>query len=115
MGMRLGAMGMRFAINGREFDHDRIDTRVRLNSVEEWEYVNDTAMDHPMHIHVNTVQLLGDGGVPERAWRDIVVVKARSRVRLRIRFEEFAGKTVQHCHILDHEDRGMMATILMEQ
>lgn len=115
MGMRLGAMGMRFAINGREFDHDRIDTRVRLNSVEEWEYVNDTTMDHPMHIHVNAVQRIDDAGVPERAWRDIVVVKARSRARLRIRFEEFAGKTVQHCHILDHEDRGMMGTILMER
>jgi FtsP/CotA-like multicopper oxidase with cupredoxin domain len=44
-----------------------------------------------------------------------VIVKARSRARLRVKFEDFAGKTVQHCHILDHEDRGMMATVVMEQ
>ncbi|HVH27651.1 MAG TPA: multicopper oxidase family protein [Vicinamibacterales bacterium] len=115
MGMRLGGMGMRFVINDREFDHERIDTRVRLDSVEEWEYVNRTTMDHPMHIHTNPVQLVGPDNTSERAWQDIVVVKAGSRVRFRVKFEEFAGKTVQHCHILDHEDRGMMATILMEQ
>lgn len=115
MGMRPSGMGMRFVINGREFDHERTDTRVRLDSVEEWEYVNTTTMDHPMHIHTNSFQLVGADGVSERAWRDIVLVKARSRARLRLRFEEFAGKTVQHCHILDHEDRGMMATLLMER
>jgi len=115
MGMRLGGMGMRFTINGREFDHERTDTRVRLDSIEEWEYVNGTTMDHPMHIHTNSVQLVGPDGESERVWRDIMIVKARSRARFRVKFEEFAGKTVQHCHILDHEDRGMMATILMEQ
>lgn len=115
MGMMRGSgMGMRFLINGREFDHERIDTRVRLGSVEEWEYSNTTTMDHPMHIHTNSFQLIGPDGQPERAWRDVIVVKARSRARLRIKFEEFAGKTVQHCHILDHEDRGMMASTLME-
>ena len=107
-------MGMRFLINGRGFDHERIDTRVRLGSVEEWEYINTTTMDHPMHIHTNSFQLIGPDGQPERAWRDVIVVKARSRARLRIKFEDFAGKTVQHCHILDHEDRGMMSTTLME-
>ena len=115
MGMMRGnGMGMRFLINGREFEHERIDTRMRLGSVEEWEYINTTTMDHPMHIHTNSFQIIGPDGHPERAWRDIIVVKARSRARLRIKFEEFAGKTAQHCHILDHEDRGMMSTILME-
>lgn len=116
MGMMRGnGMGMRFLINSREFDHERIDTNVRLGSVEEWEYVNTTTMDHPMHIHTNSFQLIGPDGQPDRAWRDIIVVKARSRARMRIKFEEFAGKTAQHCHILDHEDRGMMSTILMER
>ena len=115
MGMIPGrGMGMRFRINGREFDGDRIDTRVRLGAVEEWQFVNATTMDHPMHIHTNPFQLVGADGQPERAWRDVVVVKARSTARLRIRFDEFSGKTVQHCHILDHEDLGMMGTILVE-
>lgn len=108
-------MGMRFRINGREFDANRIDTSVRLGSVEDWEFVNTTTMDHPMHIHTNSFQVVGPDGQPERAWRDVVIVKARSRARVRIGFEEFTGKTVQHCHILDHEDLGMMGTILIEK
>ena len=116
MGMIPGrGMGMRFLINGREFDHERIDTRVRLDAVEDWEYVNSTTMDHPIHIHTNSFQLVGSDGRPERAWRDIVIVKARSRARVRIRFRDFVGTTVQHCHILDHEDLGMMATMLIER
>lgn len=58
---------------------------------------------------------MGSDGESERAWRDIAIVKARSRARFRVKFEEFTGTTVQHCHILDHEDRGMMATIVMER
>lgn len=115
-GMMAGAgMGMTFAINGREFDMARIDTRVRLRAVEEWEFINSTAMDHPMHIHTNAFQMVGNDGVLERAWRDVALVKARSRARVRIRFDDFAGRTVQHCHILDHEDHGMMATMLIER
>lgn len=108
-------MGMMFLINGRQFDHARIDTRVRLGAVEDWEYVNSTTMDHPIHIHTNSFQLLGPDGRPERAWRDIAIVKARSRARVRVTFEDFVGKTVQHCHILDHEDLGMMGTMLIER
>jgi len=90
-----------------------VDTTVRLNTVEEWEYVNETTMDHPMHLHVNPFQIVGNDGEAERAWRDVIVVKARSRARLRVPFRDFTGKTVQHCHILDHEDMGMMATVEM--
>ncbi len=70
-------------------------------------------MDHPMHLHTNPFQIVGRGGVPEAAWRDIVLVKAGGQARFRVRFDDFAGKTVQHCHILDHEDLGMMATVGM--
>ena len=56
-----------------------------------------------------------DRFVRAHAWRDIVIVKARSRARVRVTFEDFVGKTVQHCHILDHEDLGMMATLMIER
>lgn len=116
MGMIPGrGMGMRFRINRQEFSEARIDTRVRLGAVEEWEYRNATTMDHPMHIHTNSFQVVGTDGQAERAWRDVVIVKARSAARIRIRFDDYAGLTVQHCHILDHEDLGMMGTILIEQ
>jgi FtsP/CotA-like multicopper oxidase with cupredoxin domain len=115
MGMVRGrGMGMRFLINGREFDHARIDDRVRLGAVEDWEYVNTTDMDHPMHVHTNAFQRVGADGQAEPAWLDGVVVPARGRARIRIRFTDFAGTVVQHCHILDHEDLGMMSTVLIE-
>jgi FtsP/CotA-like multicopper oxidase with cupredoxin domain len=115
MGMMMGSgMGMRFRIDGREFDRWRVDDRVRLDSVEEWEYVNETAMDHPMHVHTNPFQRVSQSGEVERAWRDTIVVPAGGRARLRTRFLDFTGLTVQHCHVLDHADLGMMATVLIE-
>ncbi|WP_448992619.1 multicopper oxidase family protein [Luteitalea sp.] len=115
MGMVPGrGMGMRFLINGREFDHARTDARVRLGDVEDWEYVNTTGMDHPMHVHTNAFQRVDTDGQADPAWRDVVVVPARGRVRIRIEFTDFSGTTVQHCHILDHEDLGMMSTVLIE-
>ena len=115
MGMVRGrGMGMRFRINGREFDHLRIDDRVRLGDIEEWEYINNTDMDHPMHVHTNPFQRIGADGQPEPAWLDGIVVPARRRERIRIRFTDFVGATVQHCHILDHEDLGMMSTMQIE-
>ncbi|MGB2933717.1 MAG: multicopper oxidase domain-containing protein, partial [Nostocoides sp.] len=44
-------------------------------------------------------------------WRDVVIVPARGQVTVRIRFAEIAGRTVYHCHVLDHEDQGMMGII----
>ena len=100
-----------YSINGRRFNAARIDTTVPVNTVEDWEYVNATEMSHPMHLHINAFQILDEQGQPERAWRDLVDVPARASVRVRVRFADFPGKTVQHCHILEHEDRGMMATV----
>ena len=102
---------MGFLINGRTFDPNRIDTAVKLGSVEEWEFINQTGMDHPMHLHVNPFQVIGVDGQPELAWRDEVNVPAMGRAGFRVQFADFAGETVQHCHILDHEDMGMMATV----
>lgn len=111
-GMMMGR-GMSFTINGRGFDENRIDSAPRLGSIEEWVYINSTTMDHPMHLHTNSFQVIGENGSPEAAWRDVVLVKAGRQARFRVRFADYAGKTVQHCHILDHEDQGMMATVEM--
>ena len=114
MGMGMGMMrtgGMNFTINGRRFDPNRVDTRVSLNTVEDWEFVNPMMMDHPMHIHTNPFQVIGRDGAPIRAWKDVVLVPANSRVRIRTAFRDFTGLAMYHCHILDHEDLGMMGTI----
>jgi FtsP/CotA-like multicopper oxidase with cupredoxin domain len=111
MGMGIMGAGMSFTINGRTFNPDRIDTRVGLNTVEEWEFINPTTMDHPMHIHTNPFQVIASDGTPIRAWRDVVPVPAGARVRVRIAFRDFTGSAMYHCHILDHEDLGMMGRL----
>ncbi|MBP0028486.1 multicopper oxidase family protein [Roseofilum sp. Guam] len=105
--------GMVFLINDRVFNHQRIDVRVKLNQIEEWEIINPGGMDHPFHIHLNSFQVIGRNQTPEPllAWKDVVNVRRGETVRLRIQYQDFIGKTVYHCHILDHEDQGMMGML----
>jgi FtsP/CotA-like multicopper oxidase with cupredoxin domain len=109
-------MGMVFLINDRAFESGRIDTRVRLNAIEDWELINNGVMDHPFHLHVNHFQIVSRNNRPEpqRAWKDTVLVPRGDSIRIRIPFRDFAGKTVYHCHILDHEDLGMMGALQIE-
>ena len=107
--------GRSFLINGQSFDHQRTDTEVVLGTVEDWEIIDSDTMDHPFHLHTNPFQVLGTDGATERAWRDIVNVKPNQRKRFRVRFEDYPGRTVYHCHIVTHGDQGMMAVIEMEE
>jgi FtsP/CotA-like multicopper oxidase with cupredoxin domain len=108
--------GMVFLINGRAYDHERVDTRVRLGDTEDWELVNTGVMDHPFHLHVHRFQVISRDGraEPFLAWRDVVLVKAGETVRIRVAFRDHPGRTVYHCHILDHEELGMMSTLEVE-
>ena len=102
-----------FLIDGRRFDPKRVDHRVRLGAVEEWTVVNDHGDDHVFHIHTNPFQVTAINGVPPAVplWRDTVVVPRNGSVTLRSRFLDFAGKTVLHCHMLNHETLGMMQVV----
>jgi FtsP/CotA-like multicopper oxidase with cupredoxin domain len=109
--------GMAFAIDGKQFDPNRIDQTVGAGAVEEWTITNTSPMDHPLHLHVWPMQLIEQAGQPLDAptWQDVINIPARSNVKARIAFDTFTGRTVYHCHILDHEDRGMMAVIDAQQ
>ncbi|TFC71683.1 multicopper oxidase family protein [Cryobacterium sp. TMT1-62] len=111
-GMRGGSM-MSFTINKEVFDADRTDTTVQADSIEEWTLTNTSQMDHPLHLHVWPMQLVEENGraVELVVRQDVVNVPAGGRVKVRIAFDDFAGRTVYHCHILDHEDNGMMGVI----
>lgn len=115
MGMGMGGGGgMTFGFDGREFDPDRIDQSVTLGAVEEWTIANTSPMDHPFHLHVWPMQVVAAPNVDPTGrpdWRDVVIVPARAQVTVRIRFADFSGRTVYHCHVLDHEDQGMMGVI----
>ncbi len=114
--MAMGAgRKMTFMFNNKTFDAKRVDTGVKLGTTEDWDLVNvdPDRMDHPFHIHVNSFQVVARNGQPEpyRAWKDTVLVQGGETLRIRIPFRDFSGKTVYHCHILDHEDLGMMGIL----
>jgi FtsP/CotA-like multicopper oxidase with cupredoxin domain len=109
----MGPGGMRFTLDGKKFDPNRIDQQVRAGAVEEWTITNTSPMDHPLHLHVWPMQLIEHTGQPvdTPTWQDVVNIPGRGSIKVRVAFEKFTGRTVYHCHILDHEDRGMMAVI----
>jgi FtsP/CotA-like multicopper oxidase with cupredoxin domain len=112
-GMDSGDGGMSWTINGRSFDPKRDDQKVRAGDVEEWTIVNDSPMDHPFHLHVWGFQVVADSAnkrVSDTA-QDVVNVPANGWVRVRVAFTGLTGRTLYHCHVADHSDAGMMATV----
>ena len=113
MGGMMGGMGSSggMTINGRAFAMDRVDDRIELGSTEIWEVSSDM-MSHPFHIHGVQFEVISrNGGKPlerDAGLRDTVVVQ--EPVELLVRFEQPAVETpfMYHCHILEHEDDGMM-------
>jgi FtsP/CotA-like multicopper oxidase with cupredoxin domain len=102
-----------FTINGKVFDPNRIDVQPTLNTVEEWTLVNKSTEEHPFHIHVNPFQVMAINGRPYDAHglQDIVTIPMHGSVVIRNPFMDFTGEFVFHCHILTHEDGGMMMTV----
>ncbi len=111
-GMTMGA----FTINGRSFDPGRIDATSRVDAVELWEVVNPTGMDHPFHLHGSQFQVMervrGATRVPAPwpEWKDTVNVARGETLRFKVR-QSLPGLRMYHCHILEHEDQGMMGTL----
>lgn len=101
------------AIDGKHFDGDRIDQTVKLGALEEWLVKNESTHYHPFHIHVNDFQVVAVNGqaVEADSYDDTINLPPNSTVAIRMRFADFDGKFVYHCHILSHEDFGMMATV----
>lgn len=113
--MAMGAATMEgmFTINGEAFSHDKVNTSVANESVEEWTIVNSSTMQHPFHLHIWPMQLISVNGQEADGirYQDVVTVPANGQVVVRINFHTHTGKTLYHCHILDHEDLGMMGVI----
>ena len=100
-------------INGLTFDMERIDWEIPLNSFEVWKIVNQTADFHPMHSHGLQWQVIsrnGNTNLPpsDKGWKDTVLVNAVETVKVMVRFTDYKGIFLFHCHNLEHEDDGMM-------
>ena len=102
-----------FLIDGKKFDPNRIDQRVRLGAVEEWTINNTHFHDHVFHIHTNPFQVTQVNGqpAPNLPWRDTVVVPRHGSVVFRSRFLDYTGIYMLHCHMMNHEEMGMMQTV----
>lgn len=116
----------KFMVNGQPYDPKQSRT-LTLGNVEEWMLASALG-GHPFHIHVNPFQvarILDPGGRdvsgpestdPDYAatrgtWRDTLFVKAGYTLFVRTRYQRYIGEYVLHCHILDHEDQGMMQNV----
>lgn len=99
---------LRYLINEQPYNANVNARTMPLGKAEEW-VVNSLAVNHPFHIHTNAFEIVdGYGGLPKGTWKDTLLVRENTPVRLRTRYKDFTGKFVLHCHTLDHEDQGMM-------
>jgi FtsP/CotA-like multicopper oxidase with cupredoxin domain len=105
--------GIRFFIDGQFYDPAKINFHAKLNTVEQWTIVNHSEEVHVFHMHTYAMQVLSVNGVPTTfdGYQDEVDLPSHGYVVVRVRFAQFTGVTVFHCHILSHEDAGMMANI----
>lgn len=123
-----------FFIDGKKFSEGHVDQTMMLDTTEEWTVVNTSqnAIMHPFHIHINPFQIVEyyDPNDPSTStselpqpwvWADTKPIPAARTnsdgtitpgyFKMRTRFADFVGKYVLHCHILGHEDRGMMQLV----
>jgi FtsP/CotA-like multicopper oxidase with cupredoxin domain len=112
---RFESMMMQHTINGRSFAMERVDVEVPLGRTEVWTFVNDSGFAHPVHVHAGRFRVLSRSGgrsalMPwEEGLKDTVLLLPGERVEVAVRFEEYAGLFLLHCHNLEHEDAGMMS------
>jgi spore coat protein A len=100
-------------INGRTFNPAYADAHPKLGTTETWEIVNRTDVAHLMHLHHTDWYLLSRNGRKPPPWEDCLketfFLYPRERILLAGHFADYTGKFVVHCHMLDHEDHGLMA------
>ncbi|MFK7787566.1 MAG: multicopper oxidase family protein [Crocinitomicaceae bacterium] len=99
-------------VNGKTFEPDTVHEILPFGKAEAWHVTSDR-FGHPYHIHINPFQVVEFGGVklPKPIWKDVVLVEPNFDAMLRTRYLDFWGDFVLHCHILVHEDQGMMQRI----
>jgi blue copper oxidase len=107
-------------INGVQFNMNTINFTTQQNNTEIWTVDNNSMMAHPFHIHGNHFYVLTKNGLPpplnERGRKDVVLIEPQSSVELITKYEDFADDSIPymyHCHLLHHEDNGMMGQFIV--
>lgn len=100
-----------WTINGRTFDPAHIDARPHLGELEIWRF--NTDFHHPIHLHLAHFQVLsrnGEGPGPyDAGWKDTIDLRPSEQGAILVRFTDYPGRFLFHCHNLEHEDMAMMA------
>jgi L-ascorbate oxidase len=119
--------------NPQPYHPARLDRKLKLGTAEEWKLTSVPGAGHPFHIHINPFEIVSivntnnptvdvsapgafDGGDPQYPglrglFKDTLWVKPGYEITIRTRYRRFTGEFVLHCHILDHEDHGMMQNV----
>lgn len=120
----------RFQINSQSYNPSALPITLELNRAYEW-ILASRFVNHPFHIHVNPFEIVEwtdqagrprlpvIDGVRRTIWKDTILTRAKvagapndaEKLRVRSRNEDYIGRFVLHCHILDHEDQGMMQEV----
>ncbi|WP_324963445.1 multicopper oxidase family protein [Archangium sp.] len=124
-----GTPNIQFLVNDRTFTTKQKPRQLTLGAVEEWQ-LSSQFIHHPFHIHVNPFQVTETlvNGEEFRYWKDTLLVKgpvpkdpgnpqgelincSKGPLRVLTEYRKYIGQFVLHCHILDHEDQGMMELV----
>ena len=130
---------MSWTINGRVFEMEKVteDEIVHLNTTEIWEFINRSQgmgmmgmmnMPHPVHVHGLQFQVLDrdflssrppgwetvKDGFVDQGLKDTVLLLPGMRIKILLKFEDYPGLFLYHCHNLEHEDMGMMRNYLVK-
>jgi FtsP/CotA-like multicopper oxidase with cupredoxin domain len=116
-GLGAGTGGTAWTINGKAYDHTRSDAVVQLGSVQRWALVNASPITHYVHLHEEAWRTISrDGRAPppwEAGFQDTWRLDPGEVVEVAAKVTDFTGPFLIHCHMLDHEDHGMMATFVV--
>ena len=99
-----------WTVNGKSYDHARMDARPQLDSTEIWQFRTD--FSHPLHLHLVHFHVLSHNGRPgpwDAGWKDTIDLGPGQTANILVNFQGYRGRYVFHCHNLEHEDMGMMA------
>jgi FtsP/CotA-like multicopper oxidase with cupredoxin domain len=105
-----------WTVNGRLFDHNRIDAYIKRGTAEIWRIRTAGGWSHPVHIHVEEQRVLSYNGRPVTsgplfARKDVFTLRQGDEMELYVRFRDWLGRYPMHCHNTVHEDHAMMVRL----
>jgi spore coat protein A len=114
LGANKASSGTAWTINGKPYDDMRVDATIERGSVQRWLLVNTSPLTHFIHLHEEAWRTVSRNGQPPPAWeagyQDTWRLDPGDTVEVAAKVTDYLGPFLLHCHMLDHEDHGMMAT-----